>query len=248
MKKQIHLLNGDALSHQLEGIVVGEKIVCRECLVEGSIHGDSLEEFFGNRAKYLFNTYQSPIPSYEKRSKREFEKLRMIGSGAELNLWFEDDLFCQCNFWFSCHLLATWKISNPVYLFRPAKHHEYSFGSMPQAELKACLQNRIKIEPDHLHLLQKLWLAYRDNNTTEMIALAQKLHSNMPFIGPAVYANISNRLGIPEKSLKQIMDELQTREFAPVFNAFCKQEPIYGFGDSQVKRMFHKIIAQIDEQ
>ena len=46
------------------------------------------------------------------------------------------------------------------------------------------------------------------------------------------------------KSLKQIISELKTHEFDPVFKEFCQREAIYGLGDLQVKRMFDKITEE----
>ena len=48
-------------------------------------------------------------------------------------------------------------------------------------------------------------------------------------------------LGRPVQSLIQIMKELETEEFEPVFREFCIRESIYGFGDLQVKRLFDEI-------
>ena len=42
-------------------------------------------------------------------------------------------------------------------------------------------------------------------------------------------------------SLIQIIKELKTEEFGPVFKEFNKRESIYGFGDLQVKRLFNQI-------
>ena len=248
MENQVHLLNGDGLLQQMKDLIEGEKIVCRECLVEGDLLGATPDDFFENRAVYLFRTYKASIPAYIRESQQELERLKTLGEGCAINLWFEDDLFCQCNFWFVCHLLVTWKIEHKVYLVRPAKNHEYSFGSLPPVALPACLDNRIKIGTDTLLLLQKLWLAYVASNTSEMIALAQEMHALFPFLGPAVLAHISYALGIPEKSLRQIISDLQSNDFALVFQEFCKREAIYGLGDLQVKRMFDKITKRDHEQ
>jgi len=68
---------------------------------------------------------------------------------------------------------------------------------------------------------------------------------------PAIHAHLQRfpsetetnkeKLGRPKISLIQIMNELKSEEFAPVFREFSKRESIYGFGDLQVKRLFDEV-------
>ena len=51
-------------------------------------------------------------------------------------------------------------------------------------------------------------------------------------------------LGRPTNTLLTIMNELNTKDFRKIFSEFNKKERIYGFGDSQVKRLYDKIINQ----
>ena len=107
MNKQYHILNGDALLDQFPKSIKGEKIILRECLVEGDVQGDSFESFCQVRADYLQQAYGQVVDvDYHKEVVPEFEKILAIPQGSEVNLWFEDDLFCQVNFWFTLHLLA----------------------------------------------------------------------------------------------------------------------------------------------
>ena len=58
--KEYHILNGDALLHQLEDLE-GTKIVLRECLIEGSTTGNSLEEVLRNRIPFFEEDYFQDI-------------------------------------------------------------------------------------------------------------------------------------------------------------------------------------------
>jgi len=244
MTGQTHILNGDVLLNRIDHLVSGKKIVCRECMIEGNLLGDSLEDFFNNRAKSFNEYYGIPEAGYFRKTKSELLRLKEIADNDEIDLWFEDDLFCQCNFWFSIHLLKELNRMNPVFLVRPTKGNEYNFGKMTDEDLQISLRQKNKIEKDEIEKLQLLWLAYRQNNTDEMISVARALQPKFPFVEPAVYAHISKNSGIPEKSLKQIIKELNTKDFIPVFREFCRRETIYGYGDMQVKRMFDKIIIE----
>jgi len=244
MTGQTHILNGDVLLNRIEHLVPGQKIVCRECMIEGNLQGDSLEEFFTNRANSFNEYYGISEAGYFRKTKNELLGLKEIADDDEINLWFEDDLFCQCNFWFSIHLLKELNLTNSVFLVRPTKGNEYNFGKMTDEDLQISFGQKTEIRKDELKKFQSLWLTYRQNNSAEMISISQSLNSKFPFVEPAVYAHISKKSGKPEESLKQIIKELNTKDFVTVFSEFCKRETIYGFGDMQVKRMFDKIIIE----
>ena len=94
-----------------------------------------------------------------------------------------------------------------------------------------------------------LWDAYRTNDLARLQHTATKLEKKYPFILDAVRAHIE-RLpsaedpGRPMRTLKAIVEELGTEEFGSVFQEFCNREPIYGFGDLQVKRMLNDLISK----
>ena len=94
--------------------------------------------------------------------------------------------------------------------------------------------------------LSKLWKLYQQDDCDEMIRIAEKLKDRFPFFIYAIKAHKdrfpqNGNLGKPTQSLIQIMDELNTLEFGPIFREFSKREEIYGFGDLQVKRMLDEI-------
>ena len=119
MKKQYHILNGDALKEQFPKDLEGEIIVARECLVEGELKANGLDEFFKIRASFISRSFENnSIQDYYQRTASEFQKILDIKDNAEINLWFEDDLFCQVNFWFIVHLIYTNKIRFSCFLIK----------------------------------------------------------------------------------------------------------------------------------
>jgi len=251
MTKQYHILNGDALKEQFPKSIPGELIVTRECLVDGSVRGNTLAEFYETRAGFIENSYSGySQQGYFEKTVSEFQKMQDIPDNAEINLWFEDDLFCQVNFWFVINLLVKSKRNHLYFLVRPKSHSPYSFGRLGEAELLSVYENRIRLtETDKL---AKLWDAYRIDDTAELIQIAEQLKDSYPFIPEAVIAHMERipgdgKLGRPEQTLIQIMKDLKTDEFGPVFREFCRREEIYGFGDLQVKRMLDEIINKRNE-
>ena len=246
MKKQYHILNGDSLKEQIPDTIQGEFIVIRECFVDGSAEGKDLTELYHSRARFISKNYEGyTLADYYKKSVPEFEKIQNITEDSDINLWFEDDLFCQVNFWFVAYLLKkTIHHNNSVYLVRPKSHNQYGFAGLNHSELFSIYKNRVVLT--HSDKIASLWTSYQNNDTEKLINMARELKESFPFILPAVEAHIAriptkNNPGKPVQSLMEIMKELETEEFEPVFREFNKRENIYGFGDLQVKRLFDEI-------
>ena len=245
MKKQYHILNGDSLKAQLPSSIEGEVIVARECLVDGSVKGNSLDELFATRARFISQAYGDYTQEqYYTDTVTEFQKILGIVDDAEINLWFEDDLFCQVNFWFVCNLMYQTNQQNPVYLIRPEKHTQYGFAGLNPEELETALANRIELK--ELDTIAGLWLLYQNKDNEQLRKAAVSLKPKYPFIIPAVMANIDRvpregNPGRPIQAIVQIMNELRTEDFGTIFKEFCARESIYGFGDLQVKRLVDEI-------
>ncbi|MEZ5040210.1 MAG: hypothetical protein R2828_09965 [Saprospiraceae bacterium] len=242
-----HLLNGDALKSQFPRSLSGEQIVARECLVDGDIKGDTLAAFFANRASFISQTYPGYQENdYFEKTVLEFKKIQKIPKGAEVNLWFEDDLFCQVNCWFCIYLLKIYDIRATLFLVRPNGSLAYGFGGMSEDDLIEAYQNRTAIPVADFEPLSQLWRFYQQDQLTEMLVIGRALQARYPFLLPAMQAHMERMpregsLGRPKEALIAIMEELQTSEFAPIFRAFSQRESIYGFGDLQVKRLLDEI-------
>jgi len=105
---QHHILNGDALKAQLPlDKIDGYFIICRECLIDGNITGDSLMEFWDNRTQFIEQTYGTKGGKYNDLVLPQFQKILELTPNDEVNLWFGDDLFCLMNLCFMVYLLDT---------------------------------------------------------------------------------------------------------------------------------------------
>ena len=99
---RIHALSGDAQVETFnETGIDGDVVVCRECLIEGPVRAANLDDFWRARAEFLDVDFEA----YSAKTVAEFEKLRGLAAGDEVNLWFEYELFCQANMWFCLSLL-----------------------------------------------------------------------------------------------------------------------------------------------
>ena len=246
-ESQFHILNGDSLKNQFRRTLPGDIIVLRECLVDGDVSGDSLEELLNTRAGYMNRTYGVSLNEYQEKSVREFDKFKNITADSVVNLWFEEDLFCQVNLWFTAHLILENRSTPTAYLIRPTSNIQYGFGGMNSADLEMAFDNRQEIPAKVLAQFGEMWSHYQNADFSKMISLSEKLNSEFPFIKDTVKAHINRfpadgSLGQPEKTLLQVSQELDNSEFDPVFKEFSKRESIYGFGDIQVKRMLDELL------
>jgi hypothetical protein len=247
MNNIYHILNGDSLMSQLPKSIIGELIVARECLVDGNIQGDTLSELFTNRAEHIESYSQVPKGKYFESTVPEIQKIISIPAKATVYCWFEDDLFCQVNFWFVLHLLSKKKQGYKIYLVRPNMGNEYSFGHMSQEELITAYNAATCIEAIDLKRLATLWLNYQQKNFDNLLEIAKRLLNQFPFLLPAVNAEIDrlpddSGYGRPERQLLLIMKNLETQDFSTVFRVFHQTEGIYSFGDLQVRRMFDELL------
>ena len=244
MSKNYHILNGDALKEQFPPEINGDQIIFRECLVDGPVKATDLTAFFELRAEFIENHYAvSDSPTYADYVISEFNKLHAIEEGSDVHLWFEDDLFCQVNLWFAIYLLKDQNIN--LYLVRPDHLSPYGFATYNQEGLLGLMDKKIRItSPEDW---SQLWIAYAENNHEKLKETAEQLREEFPFVNEAVNAHIEresvDKWGRPERTLLQIMDELKTKDFGPVFREFNKREAIYGFGDLQVKRLYDRVLA-----
>jgi hypothetical protein len=245
MKNQVHLINGDALKQQFPEEIVGKIIVVRECLVDGNVEGSSLEQLFQTRANFIKINYDGfTEQDYFTQTVSEIRKIEKISENAEINLWFEDDLFCQVNFWFTCYLIQLWNLKNRVFLVRPKTQNQFGFGGLTKPELVSIYKNKLLLT--ELVKIAEMWRFFQLNQLNNLHKRAKELTKKYPFILPAVKAHIqrfpkNGKLGKPGESILKIMKEIETEEFEPVFREFCKRESIYGFGDLQVKNLIREI-------
>ena len=251
MSKTFHILNGDALLDFFpESILSGEIIVARECLVDGPVTGKTLEEFWETRADFITAEYEEEKESYFFDVVSEFNRISLIPPGSEVNLWFEEDLFCQVNLWFCMSLLTNVADQLKINLVQPPlKDGEpdwNGFGGLDRNELAGAYQGRQRLSATEIKLLADLWNAYKMNDRVKLEELSVTESEHFPFLRKVVQAQLDrfsedNLSGRPEKVLKEIMLQKDMHDFKSIFKEFSIQEGIYGFGDWQVERLLNKL-------
>jgi len=244
-----NILNGDSLAYSFADTKIeGDIIVVREALIDGNLSGDTLHNFWQSRAKYM----GLPAAEYHNKVVKEFEKIMNAPDNSEFNLWFEYDLFCQVNMWFVISIINNLSIKKKVYavytsyLDRTSKHFWNGFGPANSSELTVCFAGRTPLNHVDLQLGQDLWRAYKDGNLGELVRLAKNQSSAFPYLQEVIKAHVERfpkdgTKGRPEKVIEDIIKNVST-DFHKVFREFWSRESIYGFGDTQLKQLYDKVM------
>jgi hypothetical protein len=244
-----HILNGDAMVERFKEMKLpGNMLVMRECLVEGDLRGNSLDDFILHRTRYLAGTYHTDPDHYAIEDL--IEAIHLAPDHSEFNLWFEYDLFCQANLWFILSLIHTLTINKKVCII-------YSFWSTPAArwrgfgpattsDLLRWYDHKIPCTSADLSLASAIWNSYKVNDLDGLEELASVQSACFPYLEEVLFAHIDrfelNGLpGRPEKRIIAIIEEFPQADFAKVFKEFSRWEGVYGFGDAQVRTMWEKI-------
>src|SRR5215213_97717 len=244
-----NILNGDSLAHSFpDAKIAGDIIVVREALMDGDLSGDNLNDFWRTRAKY----HRSTEAEYHSGVATEFEKIINAPDNTEFNLWFEYDLFCQVNMWFVISRINSLSINKKVfavytsYLDRSNKQFWNGFGQATTDELTICFANRILLNDVDLQFGHDLWEAYKNANLEELSRLSKNQSTTFPHIQEVIQAHVDRfpkdgEKGRPEKVLEDITKNIST-DFNKVFQEFWNRESIYGFGDTQLKDLYDKVM------
>src|SRR3989337_2987812 len=244
-----NILNGDSLANSFpDAKIEGDIIVVREALMDGDLSGDNLNDFWRSRAKY----HGSTEADYHNGVAKEFEKIINAPDNSEFNLWFEYDLFCQVNMWFVISIINNLSIKKKVhavytsYLDKTSKQFWNGFGPANSDELKVCYAKRISLSEADIDLGQDLWKAYKNSNLEELTNLSKNQSLTFPYLQEVVNAHVDRfpkdgTKGRPEKVIEDITKNIST-DFHKVFKEFWSRESIYGFGDTQLKSLYEKVM------
>jgi hypothetical protein len=233
-----HVLPGDA---QVEAFkrsgIDGEMLVCRECLVEGDISGDTLDEFFTNRAAFINDTYDDDPSNYNANVASQLRKLPDLTNSDQVNVWFEYELFCAANMWFCLDLLS--KTGAAVFRVEPsylsADDRWNGFGGATADDMRKCYDVRKRLSCDDIDLGSKLWIAFKGRDNDSLRRFAASRFDAFPYLAEVCDA-ATERETRPAAIIADIQKE-GAADLDLLFVEFRKRAGVYGYGDSQIKRI-----------
>lgn len=246
----LHITNGDALENLLQKTSInGQRIVCRECLMDGPSTPTINDAFWALREKFISENYPDQEGNYHKLVISEITSLHRVDKGTEINLWFENDLFCQSNYWFIITYLYDLGLDDNLYRVFPFRDQTMSkwktFGKASEKELMSALSNREKFTKADVDLGIRLWKAYASKDFTSLMDLSRQSSKVFSYLQEVIQANTDrfpeqDNPGRPERTLKAIYNSGLT-SFPDVFKEFSRREEIYGYGDTQVKNLIKQM-------
>lgn len=235
---KIHVLPGDSVAEAFAAARLdGETVVCRECLVDGDISGETLVEFWDLRANFIEVHYGGDPLEYRERVAYELERLLEAGADDEVFLWFEYELFCQVNMWFCLSLLKSTEAK--VFRVMPAGLEPDKiwdgFGSMTADDFAGCFDERVEFTAADVETAGELWQAFRDRDGERLLRLGEYRSSAFPFLKEVcrAAAEIESR---PQEIVNELLADGPTA-IEDIFPEFRKRAGVYGFGDLQVERL-----------
>ena len=247
---KFHILNGDALAAEfpIDGIP-GETIVIREAFIDGPVSTMYDDTYWELRKQYIQNTYTEIPITYEAHVMTEFDKLRNITSADEVYLWFEDDLFCQCNMWFAIDFIS--QNSQPKFhrVFPESDNITWKgFGRCGKKDLVNFYSGPIALRHEDVVHIRNLWNAFVHADNPALLMLSEEPNKAIRFQKEVIKAQADRAHDSPARSrpYRTLLSLMQGEElsFYQIFEKFTRLEGIYGFGDSQVMNMLKELESQ----
>jgi hypothetical protein len=243
--KNIHILNGDALFTKFPSSIPGEKIIFRECLIDGPVDFDSFEALVLGRSKYLAETYPRAVEEpYIPHISAELEKIMTSSDSDQIYCWFEANLFCQVNLWYSIFLLGDHM--GEVVLVLPKMTLQNGFTDLNETELLEAYRSPRVLSKNERSILSRLWILFQKNKIKQAKSLTWTVNYDLPFLMPAIEAweesiPQEDYLGKPKAELLAISKEFKTEEFNYLFREFRRRLPIYRYSYLMTYRLWDEI-------
>ncbi len=242
-----HILNGDSLAAEFpRDDITGQVVVIREAFIDGPVSIDFSKKYWDTRMAFITSAHGASREEYEIQFLSQLLLLDAIMPEDEVCLWFEDDLFCQANLWFSVFYISSMIKPKFFRIFPREDNFNWSgFGKADKNELKNCFASRQAFTDADILFSNKLWAAYVEDNREELKLLSGKTSECFRHLNEVVKAHLDRTQkedlpGRPQQALIDILNEGKTN-FYEICDEFWKREAIYGFSDLQVYKMLEEM-------
>ncbi|WP_419869359.1 DUF1835 domain-containing protein [Chryseobacterium sp. CT-SW4] len=233
-----HILNGDCLAEQLkETSIQGETIIFREALIAGPLQADNLKDFCKMRADFLSQEYHTEQNHYYDKVFHEIEEILNIPDNSEVNLWFEDDLFCQVNMWFCITLLSKNKTLQLYRIFPKDSGDWKGFSTSAISDLEASLKAKVLLNDKDIELAFHLWNAFKNKDNISLKELSGIPSSCFHYLEKVIDVYLNKN---PEDFIRNLAEK-GTADFPTIFEKFQEEFGELGLSDLQVGKIYEKI-------
>ena len=243
----VDVLNGDALADRLMPLFRASQtrntvFVMREALLEGPVTSwEDPPTFAQDRALHLGRYDQRLSADRYRRTVDPRGWLQEIDPETQIRLWFEYDVFCQVNLWFTCACIDVLAWKGPVSVVLPPENTPFAFAQVPTDALlgRGAYAVQLPAHPGRI-----LWESYVHGGRISPVGNASPWHAIASRAVDAIdrwrLPRGQQRLDEPDAHPHDMLVgwyEASGRDFGSTFRRFCEQYPEYGFGDVQVRAL-----------
>jgi len=255
-KRTLHITNGNVLTDYLRELDFTDDILTwQEMLCEGpTIPNINSQEFFTLRAQFLKEHYNIEVNLNELQA--ELSKLNHAEKYAEINLWFEYDLFCHINLIGVINLIHQKEINKPIYLICSGRvegeKRLKGLAELNPDQLKDHYANKILLKQEDIDLAIALWRTYcgKDHNILKPYIVKS---SSFEYMSNCLKAHLErfphqkSGLSVLEDNILRLVEKHPIKSKNHLLGYILNYQGYYGFGDMQLLRLIEKLYVFIDE-
>ncbi len=254
---KLHITNGSVLTDYLNELdFKGEFLTWQEILCEGpTLKNIDSEAFFKKRYEFLSENYDVSKEVYD--FPEQLKKLDNLSVYSEILLWFEYDLFCHINMCAVISLLKKKRCKLPIYLVCSGRIHGVSdlkgLGELNEAQLIQHYDDRVQLNIEDIDLADYVWSIYcgKDHNLFKPLLVKK---SSFKYLSNCLKAHLKrfpdskNGLSTLEYNVLKLLEQNQDiKSKHHLLGYILNYQGYYGFGDSQLERIIHKLSLFFDE-
>jgi hypothetical protein len=217
----------------------GQLIIWREALMDGPISASPDKAFWTMRAAYIAENHDASVETYRSAFMSQLDRIDVITPSDDVVFWFEDDLFCQVNFWMAMHVIHRRRPARMYRVFPSPRLGWSGFGPMDAKAAAELFAQRVTMDERDVALMQALLEAYAGADETRLRELARRPTHAMRHLPDVIDAHLLRLDPDPEKRMPDALLRQLVREghptFADIFTAFTARAGVYGYGDTQIR-------------
>jgi hypothetical protein len=240
-----HVLNGDAIVAHRPADLGGQLIIWREALMDGPIAARPDDSFWDLRAAYIERNHDVSEETYRSVFMSQLDLIGKITPADDVVFWFEDDLFCQVNFWMAVHLVHRRRPARMARVLPSPQQAWSGFGNLDADAAAALFKQRVTIDASDVALMQALLQAYADADESLLRELAHRPTHAMRHLPEVIDAHLLRLELDPERRMPDALLLQLVREghqtCADLFAAFTARAGVYGYGDTQIRARLNEM-------
>src|SRR5690606_1799204 len=183
--------------------------------------------------------HEASVDTYRNAFIPQLDRIEKIMLSDEVVFWFEDDLFCQVNFWMAVHVVHRRQPARMSRVFPSPRHGWSGFGHMDGKAAAELFAHRVTMDEHDVALMQALLEAYADADEILLRELSRRPTHAMRHLPDVIDAQLSRldpdpETRMPDALLRQLVREGH-QTFEDLFAAFSARSGIYGYGDAQIR-------------